>query len=228
MFGLFLIRGLVLPLLFTLFLSPAAPADGSHKATGPFKPPGYEIGKVGSDDSVLGKFILHNIGHQKLVLRSVRRNCACYKVFHTANRLQPGESTTFNFELTFPKGKRLGNAIFYILSNDREEPLRLFIVKLKQSEDPDFAASKPNQIVLQMLDDDLADEASIEALNGEHGAVSLQELATSDDKKRYALPSHIIQESTPTVLSAGPWSYADPERHQRRRRWTDKRSSRPQ
>jgi len=130
MFGLFLRSGLVLPLLMRVSFGPAAPAGGSHRAAKPFRPPGYEIGSVGSQDYVTGKFILQNTGDQDLILRSVRRNCACYRVFHTANHLQPGESTTLTFELTFPKGKRLRNAIFYILSNDREKPLRLFIVKL--------------------------------------------------------------------------------------------------
>jgi len=187
MFGLFLIKGLVPPLLFTLFPIPAAPADGSHKATEPFQPPGYEIGSVGCDDCVLGKFILHNIGERELVLRSVRRNCACYKVFHTANRLQPGESITFNFELTFPKGKRLGNAIFYILSNDRQKPLRLFIVKLKQSDDPDFAAAKPNQIILQLLDDDLPETDFLGRLNWKHRVTGIQERSTPGGKQQYVL-----------------------------------------
>ena len=114
---------------------------------------------------MLGKFILRNVGRQELVLRSVRRNCACYLISHTDNRLQPGESMTFTFDLTFPKGKRLRNAVFYILSNDREKPLRLFKVKLTQSDDPDFAASEPDQLILQPLDESLAPVDDLEAMN---------------------------------------------------------------
>jgi len=173
MLGLFLMRGLAPLLVSTVFFPATVHSDASHKGDEPFQPSGYDIGNVGSDDCVLGKFTLRNTGDQQLVLRSVRRNCACYRVFQTVNRLRPRESTILTFELTFPKGKRLRNAIFYILSSDREDPLRLFVVKLTQSDDPDFAASRPDEIVLHMLDEVLADEASIKALDREHGAVGL-------------------------------------------------------
>jgi hypothetical protein len=91
-----------------------------------------------------------------------------------------------SFELTFPKGKRLRNAIFYILSNEREEPLRLFVVKLTQSDDPDFAASKPNQVGLQMLDES-ADKTSLEVINREQGVVGVKEPQMSDGKRQFVL-----------------------------------------
>jgi hypothetical protein len=142
-------------------------ANGSSPPSEALRPASYEIGSVGSEDRVLGKFVLRNPGDGALVLRNVRRNCACYRIAHSVKRLEPGESMTFTFDLTFPKGKRLHNAVFYILSNDREKPLRLFTVKLEQSDDPDFAASEADQVILQPLDENLADMGALEGINEE-------------------------------------------------------------
>ena len=147
-------------------------ANGSSPPSEAFRPASYEIGSVGSEDRVLGKFVLRNPGDGELVLRNIRRNCACYKIAHSVNRLEPGESMTFTFDLTFPKGKRLHNAVFYILSNDREKPLRLFTVKLEQSDDADFAASKADQLILQPLDENLVHLEGLEALNRRYNVVS--------------------------------------------------------
>jgi hypothetical protein len=150
------------------------------------RPAGYELGSVGSEDCVLGKFVLCNASEQELVLRNVRRNCACYGIAHSVNRLQPGESTTLTFDLTFPEGKRLRNAVFYILSNDREKPLRQFVVKLSQSDDPDFAASKPNRIIFHLLDDRPDDGVRGEAFSREQGALRVEKLSGSSGQAKYA------------------------------------------
>lgn len=73
-------------------------AASDHR-TGVFRPAAYEIGIVGSEDCVFGKFVLSNTSQQELVLRNVRTNCACYKIAHSVNRLHPGESATVEFDL---------------------------------------------------------------------------------------------------------------------------------
>jgi hypothetical protein len=178
----------LLSVFFTAVILPLATSPmASVKITRPFQPPTYEVGPVGSKDRVVGKFMLRNVGRQELVLRSVRRNCACYLISHTDNRLQPGESMTFTFDLTFPKDKRLRNAVFYILSNDREKPLRLFKVKLTQSYDPDFAASEPDQLILQPLDESLATMDDLEAINRQHNVASVRERSPPHGGRQYVL-----------------------------------------
>jgi hypothetical protein len=74
-------------------------------------PSEYNLGKVGHEDRVLGVARIVNEGKKTLTIRSVRSNCGCYRVSSSVRSLLPGESAVVEFNLTFPRGKRLRNPI---------------------------------------------------------------------------------------------------------------------
>jgi len=168
-------------LLLALFL--LCPfAGGEHSAPGIAIVPGeYDLGEVGHGDRILGIATITNPGRQQCTIRSVRSNCACYKVPRTARTLLPGESILVEFDLTFPEGKELYNPVIYFLTDDKEKPMRTLLMKMSLSEEKGLSLAKAGEIVIQVdrpevVEDGFLDASLVRPRGAEIGQQTAHEL----------------------------------------------------
>jgi len=135
--------------LFTLFAALAEASDLDIAII----PAAYDLGQVGHDDRILGAAEIANRGHKPVTIRSVRSNCGCYKVSCPPRDLLPGESATVEFDLTFPRGKELHNPVIYVLTDDKEKPMRTLQMKMSLTEErvPSRVSTPKNNWILDTI-----------------------------------------------------------------------------
>ena len=157
--------------LFVLFAGCAEASDVDIAIV----PPTYDLGQVGHDDRILGAAEIANRSHKPVTIRSVRSNCGCYKVSCPPRDLLPGESATVEFDLTFPRGKELHNPVIYVLTDDKEKPMRTLQMKMSLTEEPLASQAEEDELVVELRGEQSAANGSLEALGQRLGIVPVEE-----------------------------------------------------
>ncbi len=150
-------------------------------------PNGRNLGHVGHADRILGLARITNVGPTPRTIRSVRSNCGCYKVSCAAGTLLPGESAIVNFDLTFPRGKELHDPVIYILTDDKERPMRYIPMKMSLSDEPGFSTAKHGEVILQLDGSRDLENGKLEFLSRETGVTHVEERPHPGTGKRYPL-----------------------------------------
>lgn len=102
-----------------------------------FSKPHHDFGDLNQTDTVSAEFRVQNIGHQDLIIRAVKPNCACLSAVMDKTQLAPDEESILTVVMT-PAGRRgIQNKSISIFSNDPRRPSQKLTLRalVKKGED---------------------------------------------------------------------------------------------